>query len=310
MAGDVEMLKPRALMAGDTIGIVSISSPVSSAKLSRLTGYLRRRGYQVKVAEGAGDRFGHFAGPAGRRAAGVMAMFADPEVAMVLPATGGTGAYQLVDRLDYDLIRAHPKLLAGFSDPSILNHAILGAAGLATLYGATGFQFFADEIEPGTERGFWALASGPVAGTEVGGRDWRVHRRGFTGRTLSGPVVAGTLWSVFVLAGTRWMPPTAGAVLVLESRAATYELADVVLTKLRLAGVLDGIAALVIGTPADWERQDAPDRDVDELILRAAGDGFPVITNVPYGHQPRRIQFPVGVPRRIRPGRRRTRPSV
>jgi muramoyltetrapeptide carboxypeptidase len=290
----MEMLKPRALRAGDTIGIVSTSSPVSPAELGRLAGYLHRRGYQVKVAEGAGDRLGHFAGSAERRAAGVMAMFADPEVAMVLPATGGTGAYQLVDRLDYGLIRTHPKLFAGFSDPSILNNAILGAAGLASLYGATGFQFFQNEIEPGTERGFWALASGPVAGTEVGGRDWHVHRRGFTGAAIAGPVVAGTLWSVFVLAGTRWMPPTAGAILVLESRAATYELADAVLTKLRLTGVLDGIAALIIGTPADWERQDAPDRDVDELILRAAGGGFPVITNVPCGHQPRRIQFPVG----------------
>jgi muramoyltetrapeptide carboxypeptidase LdcA involved in peptidoglycan recycling len=32
-----------------------------------------------------------------------MAMFADPEVAMVLPANGGAGAHHLVDRLDYDV---------------------------------------------------------------------------------------------------------------------------------------------------------------------------------------------------------------
>lgn len=273
---------------------MSASSPVSPAELGRLTGYLRRRGYQVKVAEGAGDRLGHLAGPAERRAAGVMAMFTDPEVSMVLPATGGTGAYQLVDRLDYDLIRAHPKPFAGFSDPTILNSAILGAAGLASLYGATGFQSFQAGIEPGTERGFWALASGPVAGTEVGGHGWHVHRRGWAGGAESGPVLAGTLWSMAVLAGTGWMPPTAGAVLVLEQRSASYELVDVLLSKLRLAGRLDDIAALVIGAPADWAREDAPDRDVDELVLRAAGGSFPVVTNVPCGHQPRRIQLPVG----------------
>jgi muramoyltetrapeptide carboxypeptidase len=213
---------------------------------------------------------------------------------MVLPANGGTGAHQLVDRLDYEAIRANPKVFAGFSDPSILNNSILAAAGLASLHGATGFQFFQPEIEPGTERGFWTLASGPVAGTEVGGHGWHVHRRGDPGDRVSGPVVGGTLWSVFVLAGTRWMPPTAGAILVLESRRATYELVDVVFTKLRLTGVLDDIAALVIAAPADWDRQDAPDRDVDELILRAAGGTFPVITNVPCGHEPRRIQIPVG----------------
>jgi muramoyltetrapeptide carboxypeptidase len=290
----MEIIKAPAIKAGDTIGIVSTSSPVSPEQLGRLTGYLRGRGYQVKLAGGVDDRLGYFAGPPEQRAAGVNAMFADPEVAMVLPANGGTGAHQLVDRLDYGLIRDQPKLFAGFSDPAILNSAILGAAGLATLYGATGFQFFQPEIEPGTERGFWALASGPVAGTEIAGPGWRVPRRGRAGGTVAGPVVAGTLWSMFTLAGTRWMPPTAGAVLVLEQRSATYELADLVLTKLRLAGLLDEIAALVIGSPADWEPEDAPDRDVDELILRAAGGGFPVVTNVPCGHQPRRIQFPIG----------------
>lgn len=290
----MEVLKPAALRPGGTIGIVSTSSPVSPAELGRLTGYLRGRGYQVKLADGVTDRLGYFAGTPGRRAAGVMAMFADPEVAMVLPANGGTGSHQLIDQLDYDLIRAHPKLFAGFSDPSVLNSAILRAAGLATLGGATGFQFFQPEVEPGTERGFWALATGPVAGTEIGGHGWHVHRRGWAGGPVSGPVLAGSLWSMFVLAGTRWMPSTAGAVLVLEQRSASYELVDVALSKLRLAGLLDGIAALVIGAPAGWAREDSPDRDVDELVLRAAGGGFPIVTNVPCGHQPRRIQLPVG----------------
>ena len=290
----MEVLKPRAVRPGDTIGIVSTSSPVTGDELERLTGYLRGRGYRVKLADGIGERLGYFAGPPERRAAGVMAMFADPEVAMVLPANGGTGAHQLVDRLDYDVIRAHPKLFAGFSNPTILNNSILAAAGLASLHGVTGFQFFQPEIEPGTERAFWAMVSGPVAGTEAGGHGWRVYLRDGRSATVSGPVVGGNLWSWYPLVGTRWMPPTSGAILVLESSGGTYEMVDLALTQMRLAGVLDDIAALVIGAPADWDPEDAPDRDADELILRTAGGTFPVITNVPCGHQPRRLQFPVG----------------
>jgi muramoyltetrapeptide carboxypeptidase len=290
----MEVLKPQAVRPGDTVGIVSTSSPVTEAELGRLTGYLRGRGYRVKLADGVGEQFGYFAGRPERRAAGVMAMFADPEVAMVLPANGGTGAHQLVDRLDYDVIRAHPKVFAGFSNPTILNNSILAAAGLASLHGATGFQFFQPEIEPGTERAFWAMVSGPVAGTEVGGHGWRVYPRGCRSATVSGPVMGGNLWSWHPLVGTRWMPPTSGAILVLESSGGTYELVDLVLTQLRLAGLLDDIAALVIGAPADWDPEDAPDRNTDELILRAAAGTFPVITNVPCGHQPRRLQLPVG----------------
>jgi muramoyltetrapeptide carboxypeptidase len=290
----VELIKPAALRLGDTIGIVSTSSPVPPHLLDRLTGYLRGRGYQVKLADGVTDRWGHFAGTPERRAAGVMAMFADPAVAMVLPANGGTGSHHLIDRLDYDLIRAQPKLFTGFSNPTALNNSILAAAGLATLHGVTGYQFFQPEIEPGTERAFWAMVSGPVAGTEIGGHDWRVPRRGSAAGPVSGPVVGGNLGACFPLAGSRWMPPTAGAILVLEARSATYEVVDACLTQLRLAGRLDGIAALVIGAPADWAADGAPDRDVDELILRAAPGPFPVVTNLPCGHQPRRVQLPIG----------------
>jgi muramoyltetrapeptide carboxypeptidase len=65
-------------------------------------------------------------------------------------------------------------------------------------------------------------------------------------------------------------------------------------TQLRLAGVLSGIAALVIGTPDDWERAGAPDASTDDLILRCAAGRFPVITGVPFGHQQARIQLPLG----------------
>jgi hypothetical protein len=56
----------------------------------------------------------------------------------------------------------------------------------------------------------------------------------------------------------------------------------------------DKIAALVVGAPAEWPREDAPDPSADQLILRCVPGGFPVITNVGFGHQPLKIQFPLG----------------
>ena len=63
---------------------------------------------------------------------------------------------------------------------------------------------------------------------------------------------------------------------------------------LRLCGVFDDIAALVIGALADWERGDAPDAGTHELVLRCVRGRFPVITGVAFGHQQRKIQFPIG----------------
>jgi muramoyltetrapeptide carboxypeptidase len=112
---------------------------------------------------------------------------------------------------------------------------------------------------------------------------------------VSGLVVGGTLPSFRSLVGTRWMPSTAGAILALEEFMDTFDDVDRALSHLRLAGAFDGIAALVIGAPADWEREDAPDASTDELILRCVPDqGFPVITNVDFGHAARNIQLPLG----------------
>jgi muramoyltetrapeptide carboxypeptidase LdcA involved in peptidoglycan recycling len=57
---------------------------------------------------------------------GVLAMFADPEASPVMPAIG-TGAGHLAGVLDYELIRAHPELFTGFSNPTVLNKAIQAA---------------------------------------------------------------------------------------------------------------------------------------------------------------------------------------
>jgi muramoyltetrapeptide carboxypeptidase len=212
---------------------------------------------------------------------------------MVLPVNGGTGAAHLVDMLDYEAIRAHPKLFTGFSDPSVLCNSILAGAGLPNVHGVTGVQFFgwADVDEP-TETAFWRMVSGSIAGWEVPGPDWRVYRADKV--AVSGPVVGGSLWALIAVAGTRWMPSTSDAILLIETMTATFDDVDRLLTHLRLAGTFDDIAALVIGSPADWDPEDAPDASTDELILRAVRGRFPVITAVPYGHQQTKIQFPIG----------------
>ncbi len=286
-------MKPRALQPGDRIGIVSTSSPVAADELDRLIAYLGGRGFETRVADGVLDRAGHLAGSAEQRAAGVHAMFADPEVSLVLPATGGTGAAHLVDLLDYELIRAHPKLFTAFSDPSVLTNSILAAASLPSVHGVSGFQFFGwPDVDEPTETAFWQLVSGPIAGLEVTGEGWRAYRAELP--SVAGPVIGGNLWAVLAVAGTRWMPPTAGAILLLEDFITSFDEVDRRLTHLRLAGVFDDIAALVIGAPADWQAQDAPDASVDELVLRCVPGRFPVITGVPFGHQQTKIVFPVG----------------
>ena len=94
-----------------------------------------------------------------------------------------------------------------------------------------------------TESAFWRMVTGPIAGLEVAGQDWRAYRT--DGPEVSGPVVGGTLGCL----GAGGQPldavhrgPAAGP---LASLAATYDEVDRLLALRRPAArpaVFDDIA--------------------------------------------------------------------
>ena len=69
------------------------------------------------------------------------AAFTDSKVKAILAAVGGFNSNQLLDKIDWKLIDANPKIFAGFSDITVLNHAILAKTGLIT-YAAPNFYCF------------------------------------------------------------------------------------------------------------------------------------------------------------------------
>jgi len=287
------LAKPPAVTPDSGIAIVSTSSPVPADDLERLVAYFAKRGHQVKVMPHTAASTGYLAGTAADRAADLMAAFTDPDIALIMPATGGKGGAHLLPLLDYQVIAANPKVFSGLSDPSIIANAITTRAGLATLHGPTGYDFSRPQVNTYTEDGFWRIASAPVTGTTVPGPDWRVLRG--AGTTVAGPVVGGHLGTVRALTGTAWMPDLDGAVLVLEEVFVPWVQVDAALTHLRLAGVFDRIAALVVGVPIDCAPDDAPDAGWDELILRCVQGRCPVVTNAEFGHTERKFPLPIGL---------------
>lgn len=225
-------VRPPAVRPGDTVAIVSTSSPVTADELGRLRHYFEGRGHPVTVAAGAGAATGYLAGPPQQRAADLMAAFTDPRVRLIVPASGGKGAAHLLELLDYQTIRANPTVFTGVSDPSILGNAIYHRAGLITLHGPSGYDFFQPQVDPDTETGFWEIITGSVAGREVKGERWRVLTG--AGSEITGTVVGGHLGTVRALVGTGWMPEITGVVLVLEEAFAPWVAIDQALTHLRL----------------------------------------------------------------------------
>lgn len=291
--------KPPFLNPGDTVGVVAPASAVGSDDgLDRAEWWLRAMGLKPKFGRHAGDRFGYLAGTDADRAADINAMYRDPEVRAVFAVRGGWGAARLLPLLDWDAIRANPKLFIGFSDVTAVHMAFASRAGYATIHGGNATSSWPKE----EWESLWRLAfSGEkvvLGGAEI---EAAVGRPGRTirGGTARGRLLGGNLTIISTLMGTGWLPDFQGAVLFAEDVDEAEYRIDRMFAQLKLAGVLDGLAGIVFGQCTECASTDPDYRGftVDEVIDQYLSPlGIPAFTGANIGHVRNQLCLPSGAP--------------
>src|ERR1700688_5208400 len=131
----VERIKPPALRPGDNIGIVAPASYFRRQDFDNGCEALRRMGYNPVYDESIFDHDLYFAGSAERRLGELENMFLRDDVKAIVCARGGYGSNYLLPALDIEKIKAHPKILVGYSDITTLLTYFTDVAGLATFHG-------------------------------------------------------------------------------------------------------------------------------------------------------------------------------
>jgi muramoyltetrapeptide carboxypeptidase len=289
------------LPQGGTIGVCAASGPYYNASdILRPKEWWEARGYRVKLTDGVWAKDDYVAGPPEQRAKDLHDLFTDPEVDVIQVLWGGTGAIQLLEHLDYELIAAHPKALMGYSDITNLHVALLQEAGLATLHGpglgSMGIPERTAFTWDSARRAFTEGAVGPVPEDPDD-----PYRRTIAGGKVTAPIVGGNLFTFVHLIGTPWEPVFDGAILFFEEvHEPTYTI-EVHLEQLRLAGKLDGVVGVVVGElkDCDWseQRPEAPrNRSIEDALERhLASLGVPVLYRLPLGHGKHLATIPLGV---------------
>lgn len=122
--GTREREKVLPLKEGDTIGILAPAAHGGMTDYNRSIELLESLGYKVKLAPSVTDDYGYLAGSDEERAKDLNDFFKDDSVKAIVCLRGGYGSARLLDKLDYDMIAHHPKMLIGFSDITALHAAI------------------------------------------------------------------------------------------------------------------------------------------------------------------------------------------
>jgi len=295
-------LRARRLQPGDTVALINPSGAIHErAPYEVAAETLRALGFKVREAPNLRARYGHLAGSDRQRADDVNAMFADPTVHGLLGMTGGAGGNRMLPLVDYALVRRHPKFVGGFSDLTALINAVHAKTGLVTFHSPLG----ASEWNPYSVDHFRRTvmaAEAMLLSTPRGDDDALVPRGGrittIRGGRARGPLVGGNLAVLTSMAGSPYWPRFDGAILVLEDVNEYIYRVDRMLSTLKIAGVLDRVAGVVLGAFTKCE----PGEGYGTLTLDEVFDdhfkslGVPVYAGAQFGHVKRKWTLPIGLP--------------
>jgi muramoyltetrapeptide carboxypeptidase len=300
-ASETEWLKPKGLKQGDTIALVAPAGPADRAVVLSYKQQLEQGGFRVQYDERMLDRKKEYlAGDDNERVAELNNAIRDPLVRAIFPVRGGYGLTRILDRIDYASLRSDPKIITGYSDLTALHLAIARKSRVISFHSPMPMSNLAQGHLPEhvySQRSFERMLFAdrfpkPMAGEaiEVPTTDpiETIHR----GKT-QGRLMGGNLTLVCATMGTPYAIEATGAILFLEDvNEAPYRV-DRLLSQLRLAGILDSVAGIVLGQFTNKDPNDA--KDIDRVVTEVMKQvRCPVIANFPVGHVPKNATLPHG----------------
>jgi muramoyltetrapeptide carboxypeptidase len=293
-------IKPKALAAGDTVGLVLPASAAATMdEIAFAKEQLEAISLHVLLGQHVYDRWGYFAGHDRDRAADINAFFADDRVAGIVCYTGGWGSPRVLPFLDYDLIARKPKVLIGYSDITALLNAVHQRSGLVTFHGPVGASTF----DPYTLENFrrvvmtaapaGLLTAPPKKPNELIDRVNRVVKLApGKGR---GRLAGGNLTMIATMMGTPYELDTAGAIVFLEDTHEEPYRVDRMFTQLAHGRKFDGIAGFVWGRCTDCEAKGTSFSLEEILRDRFASLGVPALAGLSFGHIEQKLTLPIGI---------------
>lgn len=281
---------PPYLKKGDTIGMVCPAGYMPLEKAQTCIDVLQQWGFRVKLGSTMGHQFHYFSGTDEERLLDLQQMLDDDSVQAVLCGRGGYGVSRIIDRLNFDHFRKHPKWVIGFSDITVLHAHLFTQLQTASLH-APMAGAFNDEgwKEVYVQSLLHALEGRPAVYTCA------AHSLNTSG-TATAPLVGGNLSLLAHLVGSSSALDTAGKILFIEDVGEYLYNADRMLLQLKRSGSLDKLAGLVVGGFTDMKDTTIPfGQSIEEIVYdKVKAYSYPVCFHFPVSHGRENYALKVG----------------
>lgn len=240
------MIKPKALKFGDTIGVVAPASPTLEENVEKAHKKLKDLGFKVKMGKSCYEKYGYLAGTDSLRAEDINHMFRDEEVDGIICLRGGYGTPRILELLDYDLIKKHPKVFIGYSDITALHIAITRFSQLITFHGPMVASDMLGDFNQFSKKSlFNFIMEGEYLRNikNPPGEELKTMNPGIA----EGSIIGGNLSLIADTLGTPYEIDLKGKILFIEEVGEEPYQIDRMLTQLRLAGKLKEAEGIILG---------------------------------------------------------------
>lgn len=323
----MELIKPERLKRGDIIALISPSTGLVNLfphRLDNAIKFLNNFGFKIKEYPTTRTSIGWSSGTDKDRARDVMDAFEDNSVKAIICTIGGMTSNQLLKNINFDIIKDNPKIFCGYSDISVLHHAIHKKTNMVTFYGPMAMTQFGEYPKPldyTLDYFLKAVENNTPIGKIIPSKDWTEELLDWSTKTdmkrprklqknlgfewlcdgkCKGSIIGGCTSSIIKLRGTEFWPDYKDRILFLETpegqtigKGEPLNYLDSYLTDLELSGVFDEISGLVFGRPYCYS---SDDNIKLKEILRKFGIEYsiPVLFGVDIGHTDPIITIPIG----------------
>lgn len=216
------------LLKGDKIGIVACSNAQllsNKEKINELEKVLKDIGLNPIFSKFIYEKYSVFSGSGKERGEALMNFYLDKDIKAIFDISGGDLANEVLDYLDFEIIKNNPKAFFGYSDLTTIINAIYSKTGnVSYLYQIRNLIYSFKDIQK--ERFINSILLG---------KDdlFNIKYEFLQGNKMSGVVVGGNIRCFLKLSGTPYMPNLENKILLLESYGGEVALMTTYLTQLK-----------------------------------------------------------------------------
>lgn len=323
---------PQAPKYGDKVFLICTSSPILTEEIEKCKQIIKNLGFYPVIGKSLSQNIGgYMAGSADIRINDLHEAFSNPEIKAIFCVKGGFSSSQLLDKIDYELIKKNPKLFVGYSDVTNLNVVFNQKCGLGTYHGPMIRSNMLYDFNEFTKKSFlfsinqknrekWELENPNSKKLNLLNKNNFIEieikrekeiiekekekenkeqikkeiKNKF--REIKGQLIGGNLSLLVTTLGTDYEIDTKDKILFIEEIEEEISRIDRMMTHLKLSGKLDDCHAILFGNFDGCENTYDPNYTLDDFLNNFFKDfKKPVITGIECGHKkPDLVTLPLG----------------